>query len=61
MYAIVTDYKDVERCILLYPKQEGETDYPVWEVFDTEKTIEMCAVRVDEFSETVSELNEILN
>ncbi|MBL3641742.1 McrC family protein [Peribacillus frigoritolerans] len=62
MYAYVTAYKDVERCVLLYPKQEGETDYPVWEVIDTEKkTIEMCAVRIDEFSETVSELKEILN
>lgn len=60
MYAYVTAYKDARRCILLYPKQEGEAEHPVWEVVDTEKTIEMHAVRIDEFAETVSELKEIL-
>ncbi|MEH6982876.1 McrC family protein [Priestia megaterium] len=61
MYAYVTAYKDVERCILLYPKQEGEVEYPVWEVTDMEKTIEMCSVRIDAFWETVSELKKMLN
>ncbi|MGE6541073.1 McrC family protein [Bacillus luti] len=60
MYAYVTAYKEVERCILLYPKQEIEADHPVWEVIDTEKTIEMCTIRIDEFSDTVRELKEIL-
>jgi 5-methylcytosine-specific restriction enzyme subunit McrC len=43
MYAYVTAYKHVDRCILLYPKQEGEVEHPIWEVLDTEKTIEMKA------------------
>ncbi|WP_033796649.1 McrC family protein [Bacillus pseudomycoides] len=60
MYAYVTAYKEVKRCILLYPKQEGEAIHPVWDVIDTEKTIEMCTVRIDEFSETVSGLKEII-
>ncbi|MGX5469128.1 McrC family protein [Bacillus toyonensis] len=60
MYAYVTAYKEVKRCILLYPKQEGEAIHPVWEVIDTEKTIEMRTVRIDEFFETVRELKEIL-
>ncbi|CAM4409679.1 ATP-dependent helicase [Bacillus manliponensis] len=60
MYAYVTAYKEAERCLLLYPKQEGEAKHPVWEVVDTEKTIEMHAVRIDEFAETVSELREML-
>ncbi|WP_240335309.1 McrC family protein [Paraliobacillus sediminis] len=29
MYAYVTAYKDANRCILLYPKQEEETDLPI--------------------------------
>lgn len=61
MYAYVTAYKDVERCILLYPKQEGEAEHPVWEVNDMMKTIEMCSVRLDEFWQTVSELKKMLN
>lgn len=60
MYAYVTAYKEFQRCILLYPKQEGEVIHPVWEVIDTEKTIEMCTIRMDEFSETVRELKEII-
>ncbi|MCU5691134.1 McrC family protein [Bacillus cereus] len=60
MYAYVTAYKEVQRCILLYPRQEIEADYPVWEIIDTEKTIEMCTIRIDEFSETVRELERIL-
>ncbi len=60
MYAYVTAYKEVQRCILLYPRQEIEADHPVREVIDTEKTIEMCTIRIDEFSETVRELEGIL-
>ncbi|WP_257152899.1 McrC family protein [Bacillus cereus] len=60
MHVYVTAYKEVERCILLYPKQEGEVIHPVWEVIDTEKTIEMCKIRIDEFPETVRELKEII-
>lgn len=60
MYAYVTAYKEVQRCILLYPKQEGEVIHPVWKVIDTEKTIEMCTVRIDEFPETVRELKGII-
>jgi 5-methylcytosine-specific restriction enzyme subunit McrC len=61
MYAYVTAYKHVDRCILLYPKQEGEVEHPVWEVLDTKKTIEMKAVRIDEFQNTVLELREMLD
>jgi hypothetical protein len=32
----------------------------VWEVINSKKTIEMCAARVDDFRETVSELKELL-
>ncbi|MFA1822901.1 McrC family protein [Virgibacillus oceani] len=60
MYAYVTAYKGVERCILLYPKQEGEAEHPVWEVIDTEKVIEMRAVRIDAFWESVEELRGVL-
>ncbi|WP_255294086.1 McrC family protein [Bacillus toyonensis] len=60
MYAYVTAYKEVQRCILLYPRQEIEADHSVWEVIDTEKTIEMCTIRIDEFSETVQELEGTL-
>ncbi len=60
MYAYVTAYKEVKRCILPYPKQEIEAVHSVWEVIDTEKTIEMCTKRIDEFSETVRELKKIL-
>jgi 5-methylcytosine-specific restriction enzyme subunit McrC len=41
MYAYVTAYQDVKRCILLYPQQEEEAERPVWEVLNTDKTIEM--------------------
>ena len=60
MYAYVTAYKKVNRCILLYPKQEGEQDLPIWEVIDTEKTIEMHTVRIDNFEGTVEDLTKIL-
>lgn len=60
MYAYVTAYEDVYRCILLYPKQEFEAEHPVWEVIDTDKTIEMHAVGVDDFWKTVGELREII-
>ncbi|OLS40820.1 McrC family protein [Bacillus sp. MRMR6] len=60
MYAYVTAYKEVDRCILLYPKQEGEEELPVWEVVDTNKTIEMKTVRIDDFFRTVDGLREIL-
>ncbi|MBO0962842.1 ATP-dependent helicase [Neobacillus sp. MM2021_6] len=60
MYAYVTAYDTVDRCILLYPKQEGEVEHPVWEVVDSNKTIEMNTVRIDEFETTVEELKVIL-
>lgn len=60
MYAYVTAYDAVDRCILLYPKQEGEVEHPVWEVVDSNKTIEMNTVRIDEFEQTVAELKVIL-
>lgn len=60
MYAYVTAYKDVTRCILLYPKQEGEANHPLWEVMDTDKTIEMRVVRIDDFEGTVKELRGIV-
>lgn len=60
MYAYVTAYEQAGRCFLLYPKQEEVADYPVWEVTDTGKTIEMHTVRVDIFAETVRELKKLL-
>ncbi|MFZ3579989.1 McrC family protein [Virgibacillus sp. DJP39] len=60
MYAYVKTYKDVSRCILLYPKQEQEEEHPVWEIVNTDKTIEMKAVRIDDYWNTVKELEEIL-
>jgi len=61
MYAYITSYTNAKRCILLYPKEEVEMDYPIWEVMDTSKTIEMQTVRIDDFRETVNELKLLLN
>ena len=61
MYAYVTAYQKAERCILLYPNQEKEADHPLWEVIDTNKTIEMHTVRIDEFQKTIKELKEIMD
>ncbi|MCC3359109.1 McrC family protein [Bacillus sp. REN16] len=60
MYAYVTAYKQATRCILLYPKQEAEQELPIWEVVDTDKTIEMHTVRIDNFERTIEDLREIL-
>lgn len=60
MYAYVTAYKNATRCLLIYPKQDDAVDYPVWEVTDTEKTIEMHTVRVDSFLETVRALKKLM-
>ncbi|MFD1039357.1 McrC family protein [Virgibacillus byunsanensis] len=60
MYAYVTAYQEANRCILLYPKQEREADHPVWEVIDTDKTIEMRAIKIENFWESVDELRGIL-
>lgn len=60
MYAYVTAYEKVNRCILLYPKQEAEQELPVWEVIDTDKTIEMKTIRIDDFKETVEDLRKML-
>src|SRR5690625_142927 len=59
MYAYVTAYQEANRCILLYPKQENEADHPLWEIIDTDKTIEMHTIRIDDFRETVEELSRI--
>jgi 5-methylcytosine-specific restriction enzyme subunit McrC len=60
MYAYVTAYKDATRCILLYPYQE-EYDYPVWQVIDTSKTIEMASVRLDDYESTKADLVKIFS
>ncbi|HLQ72305.1 MAG TPA: ATP-dependent helicase, partial [Bacillota bacterium] len=60
MYAYVTAYENVERCILLYPNQELEAVHPIWEVIDTDKTIEMHTVRIDDISKTIDALMEII-
>jgi len=60
MYAYVTAYQESNRCILLYPKQENEADHPLWEIIDTDKTIEMHTIRIDDFRETVEELSRIM-
>lgn len=60
MYAYVTSYKNAKRCILLYPKQGEEVDFPLWEVIGTDKTIEMQTIRIDDFYKTVEELRRIL-
>jgi len=60
MYAYVTAYQEANRCILLYPKQENEADHPLWEIIDTDKTIEMHTIRIDDFRETVEELSRIM-
>ncbi|PAV27797.1 ATP-dependent helicase [Virgibacillus profundi] len=60
MYAYVTAYQDANRCFLLYPKQERGAEHPLWEVIDTDKTIEMQVVRIDDFRGTVEELREIV-
>lgn len=59
MYAYVTAYKESSRCILLYPYQE-EIDRPVWNVVDTDKTIEMAWVRLTDYSATKEDLRRIL-
>ncbi|MFC5648610.1 McrC family protein [Paenibacillus solisilvae] len=59
MYAYVTAYKEVIRCVLVYPYQE-EVVAPVWNVIDTEKTIEMVFVRLGSYSATKQDLKEIL-
>lgn len=60
MYAYVKAYEQVTRCILLYPKQEDEQEHPIWEVVDTNKTIEMQVIRVDNPENTLEDLREIL-
>lgn len=60
MYAYVNAYRNVNRAILLYPMQEGDHDYPTWEVIENKKIIEMHPVRVDDFWVTVGELQELL-
>lgn len=60
MYAYVTAYKQATRCILLYPKQETQQVLPIWEVVDTEKTIEMQMVRIDSLEHTLEDLREIM-
>ncbi|WP_010281055.1 hypothetical protein [Bacillus timonensis] len=50
----------MKRRILLYPKQEDEQELPIWEVVDTDKTIEMATVRIDKLERTVEELRGIL-
>ncbi|MFC5772814.1 McrC family protein [Ectobacillus antri] len=60
MYAYVTAYKQATRCILLYPQQEHEGELPIWEVIDTEKTIEMHTIRLDCFENSVADLKKLL-
>lgn len=59
MYAYVTAYKEASRCILVYPYQE-ELAAPVWNVIDTDKTIEMVWVRLDDYTATKEDLRKIL-
>lgn len=58
MYAYVTSYKNVNRCILLYPRTE-DSSFPVWKVPDEEKYIEIHTVRLTSFDETANDLRLI--
>ncbi|WHY94734.1 hypothetical protein QNK12_15285 [Neobacillus cucumis] len=46
--------------IIAYPKQETQQVLPIWEVVDTEKTIEMQMVRIDSLEHTLEDLREIM-
>ncbi|WP_317966727.1 5-methylcytosine restriction system specificity protein McrC [Paenibacillus sp. CCS19] len=60
MYAYVTAYEKATRCILVYPYQE-EFEAPVWQVIDTNKSIEMAWVRLHDYEATKEDLWRILN
>lgn len=59
MYAYVTAYEKVKKCILLYPYME-ETDYPIWKVPEKEKYIEIHTVRLTSFQDSVEDLRQLL-
>lgn len=61
MYAYVTSYENVNRCIILYPQKEEEADHPIWEVVESDKTIEMHTVRLNDFNATLSDLKELVS
>lgn len=54
------DPKNANRWILLYPRQEDLVDLEVWEVISTFNTIEMSAVRNDDYWGTVEELRKMI-
>lgn len=60
MYAYVTAYQNVNRCILLYPQQDEEVNHPLWEVIDTDKTIEMHTVKLTDYRTTIEALKKIV-
>jgi 5-methylcytosine-specific restriction enzyme subunit McrC len=62
MYAYITTYKSAERCILLYPQTQEESDLPKWLVPDyfPEKYIEVKTVRLDTMKHTMEDLGVML-
>lgn len=62
MYAYITAYKSAERCLLLYPQTEEESDLPKWLVpeYLPEKYIEVHTVRIDRIGHTMEDLGVML-
>lgn len=61
MYAYITSYKEAKRVILLYPHLTEDKEYPNWELLNYEgKFIEVETVRLDEYKNTINDLENII-
>ena len=62
MYAYITTYTECEKCILLYPRINGEVVHSTWELNNNigDKEIIMNEVSLENYSETKTELLKLL-
>lgn len=60
MYAYITSYQKVSKCILLYPRTEV-MEFPLWKVPEEEKYIGIHTVRLTSFKESIDDLDIVLN
>ncbi|MBS5937607.1 hypothetical protein [Clostridium sp.] len=63
MYAYITTYTECEKCILLYPRINGEVVHSIWELNNNigDKEIIVKEVSLENYSETKTELLKLLN
>lgn len=60
MYAYANAYTEVKKVILLYPSL-GEKEYPSWKLInDMNKVIEVRTVRLDNYKNTLDDLEKLL-